>query len=343
MKISGSNNTFHYYQKGEFLGPVVVFLHGGGFSGLTWALLSQSLSGLVECCCIALDQRGHGLTSTEDDLSLTADQLADDVGEVVKTVLHGSSSSMSPVILVGHSMGGAIAVHAAAKEKVPNLVGLVVIDVVEGSALESLHAMRGVLSNRPKSFESIEKANEWCIKTGYVRNQESARVSMAGQLRKLNTSIENNDICTTEETTTSNNGTMESINEDEESPKGPSSMSDSLTKYTGLKINPKHQYTWRIDLSKTSKFWEGWFKGMSSMFLSVSAPKLLLLAGVDRLDAQMTTAQMQGKFQMQIVARSGHAVHEDAPDKVAEVIASFLIRHKFAEPLGDFKRPLPAC
>jgi len=38
-------------------------------------------------------------------------------------------------------------------------------------------------------------------------------------------------------------------------------------------------YTWRVELSKTEKYWEGWFKGLSSLFLSCSVPKLLLLAG----------------------------------------------------------------
>lgn len=37
-----------------------------------------------------------------------------------------------PIILVGHSMGGAIAVHAASGSLLPSVVGLVVIDVVEG-------------------------------------------------------------------------------------------------------------------------------------------------------------------------------------------------------------------
>lgn len=37
-----------------------------------------------------------------------------------------------PIILVGHSMGGAIAVHAASGSVLPSVVGLVVIDVVEG-------------------------------------------------------------------------------------------------------------------------------------------------------------------------------------------------------------------
>lgn len=38
-------------------------------------------------------------------------------------------------------------------------------------------------------------------------------------------------------------------------------------------------FTWRVDLSKTEKYWEGWFRGLSSLFLSCPAPKLLLLAG----------------------------------------------------------------
>ena len=37
-----------------------------------------------------------------------------------------------PIILVGHSMGGALAVHVANNNFVKNLIALVVIDVVEG-------------------------------------------------------------------------------------------------------------------------------------------------------------------------------------------------------------------
>jgi protein phosphatase methylesterase 1 len=43
------------------------------------------------------------------------------------------------------------------------------------------------------------------------------------------------------------------------------------------------------------------------MFLNLSVPKLLLLAGVDRLDKELCVGQMQGKFQIQILSKSGHA------------------------------------
>ena len=102
-------------------------------------------------------------------------------------------------------------------------------------------------------------------------------------------------------------------------------------------------YTWRIDLAATEPHWTGWFKGLSEKFLSLSGAKLLLLAGVDRLDRDLTIGQMQGKFQMEVLPQAGHAVHEDAPDKVAEVLASFLVRNKFAQPNEDFNRPFRAC
>ena len=41
-----------------------------------------------------------------------------------------------PTVLLGHSMGGAIAVRAAASQRISSLAGLVVVDVVEGTALQ---------------------------------------------------------------------------------------------------------------------------------------------------------------------------------------------------------------
>jgi protein phosphatase methylesterase 1 len=37
---------------------------------------------------------------------------------------------------------------------------------------------------------------------------------------------------------------------------------------------------------------------MSTRFLDITLPKLLVLAGVDRLDTLLTIGQMQGKFQV---------------------------------------------
>lgn len=66
-----------------------------------------------------------------------------------------------PIILVGHSMGGAVAVRAAAL--IPNLYGLGVIDVVEGTAMDALASMQSFLRSRPSSFSTISQAIEWWL------------------------------------------------------------------------------------------------------------------------------------------------------------------------------------
>lgn len=55
-----------------------------------------------------------------------------DIGKVVEA-LYGENPP--PIMMIGHSMGGAIAVHTAAANHVPSLLGLCVIDVVEGECL----------------------------------------------------------------------------------------------------------------------------------------------------------------------------------------------------------------
>lgn len=67
----------------------------------------------------------------------------------------------APIILVGHSMGGAVAVRAA--PLIPNLYGLAVIDVVEGTAMDALASMQSFLRSRPSSFSTIPQAIEWWL------------------------------------------------------------------------------------------------------------------------------------------------------------------------------------
>ncbi|KAK5893149.1 hypothetical protein CgunFtcFv8_006048 [Champsocephalus gunnari] len=90
-------------------------------------------------------------------------------------------------------------------------------------------------------------------------------------------------------------------------------------------------YVWRINLSKSEKYWDGWFRGTSNLFLAFNLPKLLLLAGMDRLDRALTIGQMQATFMMQVLPPCGHAVLEDKPEKVADAVASSLLRHQLAE------------
>lgn len=83
-------------------------------------------------------------------------------------------------------------------------------------------------------------------------------------------------------------------------------------------------YVWRTDLMKTKEYWEGWFLGLSKSFLNVPVRKQLVLAGTDRLDKELTIAQMQGKFKMEVVSDVGHVIQEDSPVKLAKQFLMFV-------------------
>jgi len=96
-------------------------------------------------------------------------------------------------IVVGHSMGGSIATKTCAeifknKEKYAELYehiqGLIVIDVVEGTAKEALPFMESIVKSRPKKFKSLEDGIEYFYKSNTIKNLESARISVPPLLKQ---------------------------------------------------------------------------------------------------------------------------------------------------------------
>ncbi|THZ92765.1 protein phosphatase methylesterase [Aureobasidium pullulans] len=94
-----------------------------------------------------------------------------------------------------------------------------------------------------------------------------------------------------------------------------------------LMIRDGERWIWRTDLTRTQKWWEGWFTGMSGMFLRGRAAKALLLAGTDRLDKELMVGQMQGKFQLTVIPEAGHFIQEDVPEKTAHLMIEFFKRN----------------
>lgn len=268
--------------------PVLFLLHGGGFSALTWSLLSVEMTDIIHCQCVAVDLRGHGDTVTEEDDDLSAETLSQDIGRLYKKMF---PENPPPVLLVGHSMGGAIAVHVAHRRLIDTLIGVTVIDVVEGSAMEALTSMQTFLRSRPTHFKSIPQAIEWSVRSGQIRNVDSARVSMPGQiLNAVTRRTATNELPLEEEPNTAIASVPAATNpmtikEDEEFDAG--SMKPPET---------NKNYTWRIDLTKSEKFWTGWFEGLSEMFLNLAVPKLLLLASIDGLDRTLTVVSSWDSF-----------------------------------------------
>ncbi|EFC40742.1 predicted protein [Naegleria gruberi] len=306
---------------------VLVFIHGAGLSSLSWTLCMQNLRQLVirsgntnnvninfmrspptpiemgmgqpksaseafnvddyEYC--AMDLRGHGASHTEKDSELSIDTLVDDIIALLQQVYRGKKRNF---ILIGHSLGGSIAVRCAHKmdiieeqetksgtvqsHELMTVKGVVVIDMVEGSALTSLPNTKKFIESRPNKFKNMESAIKWSIQHGVVNNISSAVISIPSQL---------------------------------------------------MHVEEGNYYTWRTNLTDSEEYWTAWFTDMSQIFLEVKGLKLLMITSTDILDKELTIAQMQGKFQMKVLNRSGHCIQEDDPAHCSEVIFSFL--HRF--------------
>ncbi|MFI6506174.1 alpha/beta fold hydrolase [Streptosporangium sp. NPDC050855] len=90
-------------------GPVVIFIHGWVMNRHCWHFQREALAG--RATLVFYDQRGHGDSSAGTLDACTVDRLGDDLAAVIEaTVPEGT-----PVVLVGHSMGGMTVMAFAAR------------------------------------------------------------------------------------------------------------------------------------------------------------------------------------------------------------------------------------
>ena len=273
------NGTLPIYISGE-QGPNLICLHGAGHSGLSFAPLALVNKNYR---IISFDFRGHGYNTQTPSNDLSEKTLINDTIEVLNHV-HEKYPDEN-LILIGHSMGGSIATKTCCqilkeeekyKELYKKMQGLMVIDVVEGTAMDALPFMENIVNNRPERFNSIQKGIEYMYKSGTIKNIDSARISVPPLLR-------------------------EDINK-----------------------NGTKTYVFKTNLMESKPFWNEWFIGLTKAFLSCNIPKTLMLAGIERMDKDLTIAQMQGKYKLSILRNVGHIMHEDKPEEVMKVIKDFI-------------------
>ncbi|KAJ2687585.1 Protein phosphatase methylesterase 1 [Coemansia spiralis] len=278
--IAVGDTTFNVYSSGlSNTGPIFVLHHGAGHSGLTFGLVARHIvtGNASNCTVVAPDARDHGSTTGANQHHLSLERLVDDFVGIIQTMFPNNTRDL---VLVGHSMGGAVVAHAAASKRLGNVTGLILIDIVEGSAMDSLSSIPAFINARPKSFMSLKSAIKWHIESGAIQNTESAQLSVP-------------------------------------------TLVVPAAKYDG-----SPSWTWRTQLLPTEEYWHGWYSGLSKTFVSAPTAKLLVLAGTDRLDKELLIAQMQGKFQLELLPAAGHTIQEDLPNRVGDAIVSFWRRNQ---------------
>lgn len=165
--------------------PIFMCHHGAGSSAMTFAKLAEQLHE-HDIGVFMFDSRGHGHSSLLPDASLGA--CVEDFRAVYLTFMEKHPEcAKSSIYLLGHSLGGAVLTSFMIRyhEVVKNVKGLVMLDIVEETAVKALDSMPRFLEKRPSKFDSVQRAIDWHLKELHLlNNEESAKISVPDLLVK---------------------------------------------------------------------------------------------------------------------------------------------------------------
>ena len=181
------DKTIPIYYSNCKKGPNLFCLHGAGHSALSFSLLSELSKNYR---LISYDFRGHGNNISEpiDDLQMST--LILDTEKVLIKI--NEIFPKDNIVILGHSLGGAVAVKTCChifktefnKDLYDKIQGIIVVDVIEGSAMEALPFMRNVIEKRQNEFNSINEAINY-MASSQIKNLQSCRVSIPPLLKEI--------------------------------------------------------------------------------------------------------------------------------------------------------------
>lgn len=142
-------NALHTYRFGSPDGPEILALHGLTGHGRRWEALAREH--LPDARIIAPDLRGHGRSPWTPPWSIES-HVTDLLGVL-------DAEATGPVLLVGHSYGGALALHLAARA--PERVrGLVLLDPAIGLPAEWMREVADLTVRFPDYTDAAEARSE---------------------------------------------------------------------------------------------------------------------------------------------------------------------------------------
>lgn len=174
--VSTERGSFNVYSAGNSSQICIFCAHGAGHSGLSFSLLAKELS--CDFMVIAPDLKCHGDTPGDESVDLSMDSLVLDFISIGTKLIPPDVR----LILLGHSMGGAIATIASSSF---NCFILMVLDTVEGNIMLQLPAMKNLLTRRPDKFSSVDEVITYIATSGEMQNLESAAVSSGGRFKLI--------------------------------------------------------------------------------------------------------------------------------------------------------------
>jgi len=168
--------TLHYLDWGPADAPPVVLLHGITGHARVWDHLAERL--LPGRRVLALDQRGHGDSDPAPDDDYRVATMADDVAAFA------GSLQLDRFALLGHSMGGRIAIQYAAAHA-GRLERLIIVDIGPDIELAGLQRVRDMMAKSPERIESEEWAVEYIRRANPLQDVDLLRHRVHHGLKRL--------------------------------------------------------------------------------------------------------------------------------------------------------------
>lgn len=139
-EITVDGGTIRFWSQTHRDAPLLVFVHGGRANSAWWSLILPSL----KCNWLAMDLSGHGDSDWRTSYSIEA--WAREVVSVVGSV----TPTGARAIVIGHSLGGIVALH----ETVRGHRGVGAVVSVDGAPMPSLG--RRKIASRAAGFASFD-------------------------------------------------------------------------------------------------------------------------------------------------------------------------------------------
>jgi pimeloyl-ACP methyl ester carboxylesterase len=168
--------TLHYLDWGAADAPPVVLLHGITGHARVWDHVAERL--VPGRRVLALDQRGHGDSDPAPDDDYRVASMADDVAAFA------DSLRLDRFALLGHSMGGRIAIQYAAAHAA-RLERLIVVDIGPDIELAGLQRVRDMMSKSPERIQSEEWAVEYIRRANPLQDVDLLRQRVHHGLKRL--------------------------------------------------------------------------------------------------------------------------------------------------------------
>ena len=167
--------NIHYLDWGNPDKPTIVLLHGLRGHAHSWDSFSAAVCG--DYHVIAVDQRGRGDADWAKDGDYSPGAYVDDMSAFYDGL------GLSPIILIGHSMGARAGMGFTARhpEKVAKLV---IVDAPPGNMPDG-DRIRGEIRGTPEEFASFEDAFAHVRKSNPLPPEDVLRRRVRYQTRQL--------------------------------------------------------------------------------------------------------------------------------------------------------------